>query len=600
MGLEKLKSAKPPFVLLENSQQRARGALLFANPSREITATNISEVKSAFEEIEEALGSGHHVAGFMTYELGLALEQKLHSRLSAPAQLMWFGVFDEKTELITEEVDSWLDDNLTKTDPYHKLTPTLSFEEYEDRFNKVKSHIAAGDIYQLNLTFKSGISGIDNPYTLYERMRRSQPVAYSSLMMHNDGAILSASPELFIEINDGWIETRPMKGTLKRALMAGQDEDMRSWLRSDEKSKAENLMIVDLMRNDLARITEAGSVNVKNLFEVETYRSLHQMISTIRGKLQPSLTFYDIMSAIFPPGSITGAPKIKAMELIDELEGQPRSVYTGAIGYIAPNRDAVFSVAIRTIELDKSGDGKIGIGSGLVYDSDARSEYDECLLKMKFLDLKVPDFSLIETIGVTPERGLILIERHLQRLANSAEYFNFECPVDEIRSLLQQMANGSDQHLRIRLILNEGGTFSATPTVIKPISTQEHWIITHAREPIDSQNPFLYHKTTNREFYDEPRLLAQRKWNVDEIIFLNNEGEVTEGSITNIFIRDGDILKTPPIESGLLAGTLRAELLDTGAAEEQKLTLRDLAEADEIYVGNSVRGLIRAKYKAHP
>lgn len=595
MSIDKLNNARPPFVLLENSRQPEKGALAFTNPIHQISAKNIDEITSAFEEIEQALDDGHCVAGYMTYELGLALEPKLKPRLKTNKPLFWFGVFKEAIDIQSNEVESWLASKKQSTTSEISLKPKLDFAEYEKKFNIVKQNIASGDIYQLNLTFKVDVENAENPYAVYDQMRRAQPVAYSSFIHQGDNIILSASPELFIEMKDGWVETRPMKGTLSRTPMSGYDEVMRGWLQEDEKSRAENLMIVDLMRNDLGQISELGTVSVKNLFEVETYRSLHQMISTVRSKLKKDLTFLEILTAIFPPGSITGAPKIRAMELIDELEGEPRSLYTGSIGYIAPNRDAVFNVAIRTIELGKNGQGEIGIGSGLVIDSDVRQEFDECLLKMRFLNLDMPDFSLIETIGSTPERGLILLERHMERLESSAQYFNFPFPGDEIKTTLHQMVADNKQHLRIRVTLNKSGSFSLTPCTIKPLSTQEEWQITLAETKMDNENPFLYHKTTNREFYDYPRKIANRKKGVDEVIFMNKSGEITEGSITNIFVRDGEILKTPPLECGLLAGTLRAELLATGAAIEKKLTIEDLKSADEIYVGNSVRGLIKAK-----
>ncbi len=612
-----LKFVQAPFVLLDNSLDQSGECHLFQDPHEIITARHIEEIASAFERISSALEQGHFVAGYMTYELGLAFEEKLNHQLSQKLQkttdelnpLLWFGVFKEKLDVSRDDIESWLEEQQESDLKNSELKVSVeeTYESYKKKFAKVKDNIKSGDIYQLNLTFKGRIENISEPLALYEKMRRAQPVEYASLIVTEDKTILSASPELFIRSQDGGIETRPMKGTMKRGMSIGQDEEHSKFLKADEKSRAENLMIVDLMRNDFSRVSKVGSVEVSDLYHVETYPSLHQMVSVVKAKLNPDLSLFEQMQALYPAGSITGAPKIRAMELIDELEETPRGVYTGAIGFFAPGNDYTFNVAIRTIELDRDGKGTIGIGSGLVYDSDAASEYAECLLKMQFLTKEIPEFSLLETMVYSTKDGIVLLEEHLKRLEQSAAYFHYPFDKEKILNLLdmitrQAAANlGVLSRLRLRLLLHKNGNITLTPSEMKIIASETVWNISVATEIMQSKNLFLYHKTTNRDFYDAPRTHMQNRAEqegrekIDEVIFQNEKGEITEGSFTNIFVKMNGELKTPSIESGLLPGTLRQSLIEQGKAKEQILTLKDLQSAEEIYVGNSVRGLIKAK-----
>lgn len=605
-SMEGFRHLQPPFILIENSLQPEEGGYLFDSPHELIMANRKSEIAGAFEAIEAALNRGDYVAGFMTYELGLALEPRLAARLKEPVPLMWFGAFSHCELVTNQDIVELLQssaaaaENRTGNTKNKNLniSPRLDLKGYKSRFAKVKKKISSGDIYQLNLTFKADIENISDPMALYARMRRSQPVAYGSLIMTGEQTILSASPELFVESRDGWLESRPMKGTLRRGPTPEHQLKERAELVGDEKSRAENLMIVDLMRNDLGRIAELGSVSVDQLFKVETYRSLHQMISIIRARRREGLTFEDEMRALFPPGSITGAPKIRAMELIDELEDEPRGVYTGAIGFITPDRDSLFNVAIRTVEMDNSGKAVIGIGSGLVHDSKPKAEYDECLLKMQFLEKELPEFQILETIGYLPGIGLLLLDEHMARLENSARYFGY--PFIKARAIrdLDILANNAKTPLRIRLLLHQSGNTTITSTEIAPPTEGEEWTIAFAKNHMESSNPFLYHKTTNRSFYDDARFAAQKAHQgqtINEVIFLNERNEVTEGSFTNIFLEGKKgVLITPPVSAGLLCGTLRQSLLEDGHAVEKTLTKKDLETARQIYVGNSVRGLIKA------
>lgn len=612
-----LKYVQAPFVLLDNSLDQQEGGHLFQDPHEIIIAHSLEDIPSAFKNISRALEQGHFVAGYMTYELGLAFEEKLTPQLGKKLEqltnelnpLLWFGVFKEKLDVSKDDIESWLEEQQESVLKNSKLKVSVdeTFESYKEKFAKVKANIKSGDIYQLNLTFKGRVENISEPLALYEKMRRTQPVEYASLIVTEDKTILSASPELFIRCHDEEIETRPMKGTMKRGISITQDEEHSNFLKADEKSRAENLMIVDLMRNDFSRVSKIGSVEVSNLYHVETYPSLHQMVSVVKAKLKPDLSLFDQIKALYPAGSITGAPKIRAMELIEELEDTPRGVYTGAIGFFAPSNDYTFNVAIRTIELDRDGNGTIGIGSGLVYDSDAASEYAECLLKMQFLIKETPEFSLLETMVYSPKEGVVLLEEHLQRLEKSAAYFHYPFDKEKILDLLDMITRqasvnlGVLSNLRLRLLLHKNGNITITPTEIKIIASETVWNITLAPEVMQSKNLFLYHKTTNRDFYDTPRTFMQSRAveegseKIDEVIFQNEKGEITEGSFTNIFVKIKGELITPSIESGLLPGTLRQSLIGQGKAKEKILTLKDLQSADEIYVGNSVRGLIKAK-----
>lgn len=612
-----LKYVQAPFVLLDNSLDQQEGGHLFQDPHEIIIAHSLEDIPSAFKNISRALEQGHFVAGYMTYELGLAFEEKLTPQLGKKLEqltnelnpLLWFGVFKEKLDVSKDDIESWLEEQQESEliNSGLKVSVDETFKSYKEKFAKVKANIKSGDIYQLNLTFKGRVGNISEPLALYEKMRRTQPVEFASLIVTEDKTILSASPELFIRCQNEEIETRPMKGTMKRGISITQDEEHSNFLKADEKSRAENLMIVDLMRNDFSRVSKIGSVEVSNLYHVETYPSLHQMVSVVKAKLKPDLSLFDQIKALYPAGSITGAPKIRAMELIEELEDTPRGVYTGAIGFFAPSNDYTFNVAIRTIELDRDGNGTIGIGSGLVYDSDAASEYAECLLKMQFLTKETPEFSLLETMVYSPKEGVVLLEEHLQRLEKSAAYFHYPFDKEKILDLLDMITRqasvnlGVLSKLRLRLLLHKNGNITITPTEIKIIASETVWNITLAPEVMQSKNLFLYHKTTNREFYDTPRTFMQsraeeeRSEKIDEVIFQNEKGEITEGSFTNIFVKVKGELITPSIESGLLPGTLRQSLIEQGKAIEKILTLNDLQSAEEIYVGNSVRGLIKAK-----
>lgn len=587
------------FVLLDNSSGSAEQSLLFTDPIEIISAETAEEVAPALERIEAGIARGLHAAGFLSYELGYVMEPKL-AHLMPPERsvpLLWFGLYETPRRMSGEEVAQWLDAT-TRSESHEFSSVSLAWnrEEYEARFAKVQEMIRAGDIYQLNLTFKSRFQLNGSPLTFYRDLRAKQRVAFAGIVDTGNVTVLSASPELFIAQNDRVIETRPMKGTSARAGTIEADALQRRELATDAKQRAENLMIVDLMRNDIGRISEIGSVEVTDLFTVETFKTLHQMTSGIRAQLKEGVGLQELLRAIFPPGSITGAPKIRAMELIAELETEARGVYCGAIGYLAPGGSAQLNVAIRTPIVMRDGRGEMGIGSGVVYDSQGGHEYDECLLKMKFLTDPPKTFELIETMLHEPGAGIYLEDWHWSRLAGSAAYFGFVHDEAAVRGAVAEALKGrEDQRLRVRLTLDEAGQVKVTATE-QPSAAPDYqmgYVISPTR--IAPSNAFLYHKTTRREVYDSEWSQFNASHGADEVVYLNEAGELCEGSRTNIFIeRDGKLL-TPPLSAGLLPGTLRADLLASGRAVEARLSLSDLESADTVYLGNSVRGLCRAR-----
>jgi len=587
------------FVLLDNSTGRGSPTLLFSEPREIISAWTPEEVPEALSRLEAGTADGQHAAGFFAYELGYVLEPKIRALLpeGRNVPLLWFGLYDAPREMSEPEVDHWLATH-TRSGSYQftSVTTAWSQAEYESRFSAVQDKIRAGDIYQLNLTFKARFRLEGSPLTFYRDMRQRQRVSYAGIVDTGEVTVLSASPELFIEKHDRVVSTRPMKGTAPRAGTPEADADARRVLSSDVKQRAENLMIVDLMRNDLGRIAEVGSVSVTDLFTVETFRTLHQMTSGVRATLKEGIGLADLVRAIFPPGSVIGAPKIRAMELIRDYETEPRGVYCGAIGSISPAGAALFNVAIRTPVIFRDGRGEMGIGSGVVYDSVGAKEYAECLLKMKFLTDPPKSFALIETLLHEPETGFWLLDGHLKRLQASAAYFGFMFDETNVLTALSSAVAGrSGERLRVRLLLAEDGslTVSAAEQPAQPPGSVMRYVISDSR--VDSSNAFLFHKTTRRELYDREWQHYAETEKADEVLYLNERGELAEGSRTTIFVaRDGKLL-TPPLSSGLLPGVLRNDLLASGKAEEAVLTLDDLARAEAVYVGNSVRGLVKAE-----
>jgi len=552
-------------VLIDDAATPDAACYLFSEPLEVIQCHDPDGVAEALGKIEAAQAKGLYGAGFLSYELGYRLEPKLRPLLPPDRKtpLVWMGIFGEPREIASSEIGRLLDPG-RETFQLSDLAPSMLKEAYFEAIEVIRNYIADGEVYQINYTFPYRFHLSGSIAALFARLRRKQRAGFGALIAAEDFHVLSLSPELFFEVENGTARARPMKGTAARAFTPEADIERRNWLREDEKSRAENLMIVDLVRNDLGRVAETGSVAVTDLFTVETYPTLHQMTSGVEANVRKGAGFRDLIAALFPCGSVTGAPKVRAMEIIREMEAEPRGVYTGAVGMVSPDGGARFNVAIRTLVVDGQGRGEMGVGGGIVFDSDAEAEYDECLLKARFLTDSLADtiepFRLIETLRLE-DGAYTLLDRHILRLEHSAASFAFTVDSLEVRRALAETAKGLNGGLhRVRLLVDENGEMeiSSDAMVTEPGESTISFEIWN--EPTDRESPFTYHKTTRREFYDRARDTSS----CDEVVFFNDRGEVTEGSITNVFVERGGRLLTPPVACGLLPGTLRWKLLDEG------------------------------------
>ena len=589
-----------PYVLIDDSLTQGGVSALYEAPEQVVVAHAPAEVTAALEAIDQGLARGLHAVGFFAYELGYCFEPKLADLLPKPRRqpLLWMGLFHAPRQLDDTATRGWLEkEGAAEKAAISDLRLSWSRDDYAKGFAAVQDYIAAGDVYQINLTMKYRFAYDGDPIALYAALRRKQRVAYGALIGASDFHVLSFSPELFFRRQGKRLSTRPMKGTAARGRTPREDARIKTWLTVDEKQRAENLMIVDLLRNDLGRIAKIGTVEVTDLFTVETYRTLHQMTSGVTAELRGDMGLNDMLHGLFPSGSVTGAPKVRAMEIIRELEPEARGVYTGAVGHIAPDGDALFNVAIRTIFLDGDG-GEMGIGSGLVSDSKLDAEFEECLLKGEFLTKTDAPFELIETIRWERETGFHLLERHLARLQSSATHFGYPFARDAVLAVLQgEAARLQGAVHMVRLLLAEDGTLTVASIEIELPARGTVWRFAVADARVDEKDPIFFHKTTARAFFEREMEKQKALTGCDEVIFLNTRGELTEGTRSNLFIERDGRLYTPALTCGLLPGTLREELIDLprAAASEAVLTLADLQHADRIYLGNSVRGLVRAE-----
>ncbi len=578
-----------PFVLLDDARVTGAATVrLYVDPVEIVVTRRMDEVATALEALRTATRGGLHAAGYLAYEAGHALEPKLTPLVAevADAPLMWFGLFRDVEEIASDDVAAMLP--APEGAWVGAPTPAISRADYDAAIAQVQAFITAGDIYQANLTFGATVQAAGHPLAMYAGLRARARAGYGGVVHTGRDWILSLSPELFFACDGAKVWTRPMKGTTVRCADPDDDRAAAESLTTDPKQRAENLMIVDLLRNDLSRIATPGSVAVPELFRVETYPTVHTMTSTVTGDLIPGHDAIDIIRAIYPCGSITGAPKIRAMEAIAEIESGPRGVYTGSIGRIdAGGVSAAFNVAIRTLHLE--GDvARIGLGSGVVADSNARDEWAECLAKGAFI-ASPRQFDLIETMVFDPVHGIARLERHLVRLKASAAALGFTFDRHAARNELQAATFHLRARCKVRVLLGRSGAM-AIETRPLPAAPTEDVNVALAALPVDADDFRLRHKTTDRRFYDAARR------GIFEILFMHPDGHLTEGSFTNVFVSDGEMLLTPPLSRGLLGGILREELIETGRAREGDLRADDLARG--FFIGNSVRGLLPAKLVA--
>lgn len=576
-----------PFVLLDDARSGG-SAKVFAAPVRTICARSEAEVPDALEAVRRGLREGLHAAGWLSYEAGRMLEPRLqrHPQRAAAhaAPVLWFGLFESVEHVSTDQVVKRLPSGAGAW--ISVARPRITEAQYARAFQRAHDYIVAGDIYQVNLSYRADVTVLGDPRAVYARLRAAGAGGWSALVHDGRDWLVSTSPELFFKLSaDGRIEARPMKGTAPRRDDPEEDKRAAIALQRDPKERAENVMIVDLLRNDISKLASRGSVHVPELFAVETYPTLHTLTSTVRAQIRPEHDSIDAIKALFPCGSITGAPKVRAMEVIRELEPDERGPYTGAIGWFAPDGAAEFSVAIRTLVLSQ-GRAELGVGSAVVYDSSVAKEWEECRTKSAFLTRGAPEFELIETMRFEPERGVFQFDRHLARLSAAAATFAFGYDEEKIRALVAGATQlGAACVLRIALAPDGAVALSTAP--IRRFSPAP--LVGVAPLPVDASDYRLRFKTSNRSFYDDARCAS----GCEEVIFVDPDGFVTEGSITNVFVARGDALITPPARRGLLPGILRQSLLDAGEAREGDLRLEDLS--DGFLIGNAVRGLVSVR-----
>ncbi len=578
-------AALPPRSLYLDDAGPDGRTILFADPLEWIAVRDPADVPAALARVDAAVAAGRWVAGSFAFELGYVLEPKLaHAYRHSPDPLIAVGVYDAPRVVPFPAIGGDV-----RIGP---AAPAWGEDAYADAFARVRDYIAAGDVYQINLTFPLTLDVAGDPAARLGAWRNRARARHAALQRQDDRDIYSFSPELFLQASgDGLVRTRPMKGTAPRAADMSGEQAARDMLAADAKQRAENLMIVDLLRNDLTRIAEGGSVRVTDLFTVETYPTLHTMTSGVEARLRAGVKPSDMLRALFPCGSVTGTPKIRAMEIIAELEPHPRGVYCGSLGAFGPGGRMDLNVAIRTLVHDHGGGAlRLGVGGGIVFDSKMQAEYAEALLKSRFATAE--PFEILETLRWEPERGAFLLGGHLQRMAQAARYFGAPFDAAAVTAALQSHVAPFDAPRRVRLLLGLDGRVRAesAPLVEPFVSDGAATLrVMIARTRLDADDPFARHKTTRRAVYDAA--LAEAKMaGADEAILLNRAGRVADGSFTSVFAEIGGALVTPPATEGALPGVLKRNL----AVVERPLGAGELLRADALYVGNSVRGLRKA------
>lgn len=584
-----------PFALFENNLDADGTAIVLEGLAETIAPTTPAELPDAFARIERLAHRGAWIATALAYRLGFALEPKLqHALDDSRRPLLHAWVFELCSHLDRNGADAWLQARLealpvdSRAAGLGGLEAAMDYERYAAKIERIRRYIEAGDIYQANLTFPMHGYAYGHPLALYARLRETQPARYGGIVHHADGWVLSRSPELFVERVGRRITTRPMKGTAPRSAPPES-------LTTSAKERAENVMIVDLIRNDLGRLAPPGGVKVRSLFDVEAYPTVWQMTSTIDAEpVEASLE--EVVRALFPCGSVTGAPKIRAMEIIDELEPSDRGLYCGAFGWIASGGDCRWNVAIRTVEIDRTGQARLGIGSGVTHDSTSQGEWEECLIKARFAQ-PLPTFELFETM-LARDGAVALLDAHLARLAKSARWFGFPVDLEAVARDVRRCASslGEAPH-RLRLALRPDGVHVLESASLAPLPALPTVVVSPHRVPAD--DPRVRHKTTARTLYDQElkRVVAAGHF---DALFVNTGGRLAEGARTNLILELAGERVTPPLEDGALDGVMRARLVADGQVQVRSLDLADLQRAERIFVSNALRGLVEVRWVREP
>lgn len=573
-----------PYLLYEfrNSEGKIEPKA-FKDPVEVLQTERLEDIPAIMEAIEAAIDKGFYVAGYLSYEAAPAFNPAMKVKGSTEMPLVWFGIFDQvhiQSEEFPEkpyQVSEW------------RMASSKSL--YKEGISRIKTAIEEGHTYQVNYTERLHADFTGSDRSFYRQLARNQQADYGAYLDLGKHRILSASPELFFRIKDGTIEAKPMKGTAKRGRTLAEDKMKSEELLASEKEQAENLMIVDLLRNDMSRLAKKGTVHVSDLYKVETYPTVHQLTSTVKAELQDALTVLDWFKALFPCGSITGAPKVSTMEYIAALEQTSRDVYCGAIGFITPEKEAIFNVPIRTVVIDtEKQTARYGVGGGITWDSTSEGEYQELVVKAEVLTERRPEFQLLESLKL--EDGKYpLIDYHMERMKNSAAYFYFPGNEREIRKQLKECAKTHSKGVyKVRLLLSKTGKIAVEAQKITPI--KEPVLCKLAVKPVNSQNPFLFHKTTHRQVYKQHESEVE---GVFSVLLWNEHEQLTEFAIGNLVVEMNGRLYTPPVENGLLAGTYRQFLLDTGKIEEKEINKNDLEDCEAVWFINGVRGWLKVK-----
>ena len=570
-----------PSVRFDDLRPRRRRSFALGGIERILEAREIGEVVDVLAEVEREVARGRWVAGFVCYEAAPAFDPVMEvSGAASPLPLAWFAVSR------TRRPAGSLGGGPYTLKPWESR---LSKDDYHQSVEHIRQRIRAGDTYQVNFTFRLEAVFEGSAEAFYRDLVNAQACGYGALVDTGRWVVASASPELFFEWRHGRIVSKPMKGTRHRGLMLAADEEERARLESSEKDRAENLMIVDMVRNDLGRISRVGTVKVPALFTTEKYDTVWQLTSTVEAEPLAGTSLTDVFGALFPCASITGAPKVSTMGIIERLEHDRRGVYCGAVGFGGPGvggeAEWAFNVAIRTVVIDRATSRAIyGTGGGITYDSTTTGEYNEAFLKAAVLERRSASFDLIETIRWSAEGGFWLLDRHFARLIDSARYFDVPLDPAEIRAALRAAVAGRSGSLRLRLAVSRAGTISvetghvpASAIVVAAVDSM----------PVDPSDVFLYHKTSNRTMYDEA---TARSANVDDVILVNPSGEVTETTIGNLAVEIDGSWSTPPTAAGLLPGSFRAELIATGRLSERSITVAELKSASRLARVNALRG----------
>ncbi len=573
----------PELAVLYDPQ--AGNWLRFSDPLEEIEIHAPDKVLSALEYIEKRVEKdGLFAAGFVSYEAASAFDEALQTHAPGEFPLLRFGLFAaaERIDLPTPAGEPNL--------PDWQAQETAA--EFSNKIDKIRAAIARGETYQVNLTFPLTSNFSQDPWSFFLHLVHGQEASGAGYLQTDRWAICSVSPELFFTRNGDRLTMRPMKGTAPRGRTLEEDHHQADNLQKSAKNRAENIMILDMVRNDLGRLSPPGEVHTKEICTLEKYPTVWQLTSTVTARSNESLAA--IFQALFPCASITGAPKVRTMQIIKATEARPRQIYTGTFGWIAPGRQAHFNVAIRTALIDQQYKrATYGVGAGITWDSDSADEYQECLDKAAVLSQPIGNFALIETLRWAPGKGYFILPEHLNRLQASADYFNIDCSTENVENYLMSLAEDfSSAPQRVRLLLHNDGRLEGTFIEIEPPPSTPLKIHL-ASQPIDSQNVLLYHKTTQRQLYET--CLAEAK-DADEVVLWNERGEVTECCTANLVVEISGRLVTPPVNCGLLPGTYRDFLLQRGILTEQVLTVDDLRKSSRIYLINAVRKWRRAQF----